>query len=40
MGNLAYTKVSNRYPLMSLVGMYLLGDLESVENEVTSRHDI
>jgi hypothetical protein len=29
---------SNRYPLMSSVGMYLLGDLESVENEVTGRH--
>jgi hypothetical protein len=29
---------SNRYPLMSSVGMYPLGDLESVENEVTGRH--
>jgi hypothetical protein len=29
---------SNRYPLMSSVDMYLLGDLESVENEVTGRH--
>lgn len=32
------TLKSNRYPLMSSVGMYLLGDLESVENEVTGRH--
>jgi hypothetical protein len=29
---------SNRYPLMSSVGLYLLGDLESVANEVTGRH--
>jgi hypothetical protein len=28
---------SSRYPLMSSVGLYLLGDLESVENEVTGQ---